>query len=187
MTGAGKKISAARVRAKLTSRQLAEKAGVSHSWMRSVETGKIAKPDAAALVRVAGIIGLDGRELLALTDQLGAAEFVTPPGDTDLAAAVREMAAAIREQTIAIRAGFVSIELQTSDRAAAITDMLSGIEARLRVGLPLAGNAVGGTRQESRPARTKQGLPALPRARRGQGRPGWDEAPDPEVQESRSA
>lgn len=47
-----------------------------HSWVRGTATNHIAKADPVRLKAVAEVLGLDYRELLALTDQLGEVEQV---------------------------------------------------------------------------------------------------------------
>lgn len=86
----------------MTGKELAIAAKVTPSWVRSVETGRTAQPAPDKLARVAKAVGLDIRELLALTDQLGAAETVPEPtaGGSDIAA----LATAIEHQAAAINA-----------------------------------------------------------------------------------
>lgn len=132
VTGAGKKIAAARVRAKLTGKELAERAAVTPSWIRSVETGRTAQPAPDKLARVARELGLDLRELLALTDQLGAAAMVTTPAqpaaaDPSLITALNRQSAAIEDLVTTLRLAFGALDARTQERAEAIVEMLVDI------------------------------------------------------------
>lgn len=98
MTTAGVRVRRARIRAKLTQTALAARASVGRSWLVSVETDRIKTPDANKLRRVAAELGLDYRELLSLTNQLG--EVFTPAPTTGADAAA--ITAAITAQTTAI-------------------------------------------------------------------------------------
>lgn len=72
-------------------REVAEAADVKYGWLRQVKIGGVQKPDPEALARVAGVLGIPADELLALTDQLGAAESVhrVTSNSADIAAAIR--------------------------------------------------------------------------------------------------
>lgn len=185
MTAAGKKIAAARVRAKLTGKELADKAGVTAAWVRSVETGGIARPAPDKLRRVADVVGLDIRELLALTDQLGAAAVM----DATSPAHQSDVAAAIREQTAALTRLAEATEAQTR----ALLDALADRDARSEGYVVAMGQALGDLRAtierrlpEPSRRRSSEGTPAAHRTRTsrqpkpGQARPGWEE-PEPEV------
>lgn len=199
VTGAGKKIAAARVRAKLTGKQLAERAGVTPSWIRSVETGRTAQPAPDKLARVAAELGLDVRELLALTDQLGAAALVTSArpaeaGDqSEVAAAIRDQTAALAAQTqaldrlaAAIEKVMFSNDARSQLRAEFIVERLEAIaatvgapspeEAARRLATPQSADA------EPDPPRHRRKGPN-PKARLGPPRPGWEDEPSaPEMQ-----
>lgn len=111
MGSVGDLVAAGRAKARLTQKALAQKAGVSHPWIRALETDRMRKPNAAWLRRVATELGLDYRELLALTDQLGALEpESTEPGGGDLSAVV----AAISSQTEVLRRIADHLEAQPS-------------------------------------------------------------------------
>lgn len=107
MTTAAERVEAARVRRRMTKADLARRAGVPANWVRSFCTGKIGKADPERLRRMAGVLGIDHRELLALTDQLGAAEEVearaaSAAGLSDLVRVLERQAAAIEAQTAAV-------------------------------------------------------------------------------------
>lgn len=108
-TTVGKRIAAGRAKAKLTGKALGTQARVSPPWIRAVENGGIRRPAPDKLKRVADVLGLDHRELLALTDQLGAT--IEPPDE-----APDDVAAAIHEQTEMLRQ--LLAERPTVDRAA---------------------------------------------------------------------
>lgn len=112
MTTAGSRIATASRKARLNYRQVADGAGVEYSWLRSVATDKIKKPDARELRKVATFLGLDYREMLALTDQLGEAEPVTASAAPD------DLLAVVRQQTAHIDALTGAIERQSQDIAA---------------------------------------------------------------------
>lgn len=63
-------------RARLSSVELGRRAGVGASWVRQVQSGRIAKPAPDKLGRVATELGLELEPLLAMSDQLGAAAEV---------------------------------------------------------------------------------------------------------------
>lgn len=68
----GREIVRAMTKAKMTSPELARRAGVGESWVKQVRTGRIQKPDPERLRRIADELGLDPLQLLAMSDQLGA-------------------------------------------------------------------------------------------------------------------
>lgn len=91
--------------------ELARQSGVGRSHIASIETNRTKKPRAAWLRSIAQVLGLDYRELLALTDQLGAVETLeashapaTAAGLPELLQALERQSRAIEEQTAAISA-----------------------------------------------------------------------------------
>lgn len=108
-------------------RRLADEAGVGYSWLRSVATDNIKQPDARDLQKVAGALGLDYRELLALSDQLGEIEALpvaAPSSATDIA----RLAAAIEAQTAAINALAVALGRSAVDRPAWVDDAIAEVQ-----------------------------------------------------------
>lgn len=61
--------------------ELSRRARVPAPWLRSLLTDKVHKGDPARIKRVSDELGLDYREMLALTDQLGEFERVEALGD----------------------------------------------------------------------------------------------------------
>lgn len=144
MTTVGKRIAAARARAKLTGKELGAQARVSASWVRSVETGRTLKPAPDKMGRVAEVLGLDHRELLAMTDQLGA-PVVVPEANGGVAAAINAQTEMLRQllsdrpsggadALAAVAASVASLvqgieEMRTENRR--IVEQLRALEQRL--------------------------------------------------------
>lgn len=118
MSTVGKKVASARIKAKLTQQGLADRAGLKRSWVVSLETGRMATPSAAKLERVARELGLNYRELLALTNQLGAEVPKSPdsPEMSAITALLSELVEEVRrgreaQETIAQAVGEVAAYL----------------------------------------------------------------------------
>lgn len=96
-----KRIHAGIVRSKLTQAEVGRRAGVKRSYVAALATGGMAKPDPVKMSKVAEVIGVDARELLALTDQLGAVQAAPPehPASDDVVAAIDRLTAAVEAQT----------------------------------------------------------------------------------------
>lgn len=114
----GREITRAMTKAKLTSPELAKRADVGDSWIRQLRSGRIERPGADKLRRVARELGLDETTVLGMTDQLGAsmAGASTAPQPEVPAALLQALA----DQTAAIT-GLVA-ELQADRRL--IRDLL---------------------------------------------------------------
>ena len=78
-TTAGERIRTAVRRQRTSLAEVARKADVPAPWLRSFATDHVHKGDPHRIRRVAETLGLDYRELLALTDQLGAVEELERP------------------------------------------------------------------------------------------------------------
>lgn len=78
-TTAGERIRTAVRRQRTTLAAVARDAQVPAPWLRSFATDHVHKGDPQRIRRVAETLGLDYRELLALTDQLGAVEDLERP------------------------------------------------------------------------------------------------------------
>jgi transcriptional regulator with XRE-family HTH domain len=103
MSAVGDKLKKARLRAGYSQAVLSRRIGApSRSWLASVETGRTGKPDAALLAKLADELGLDYRELLAMTNQLGAA--TEPPAErADLGSLIVAQTRALEAQTELLR------------------------------------------------------------------------------------
>lgn len=88
MSAVGDRIARARVKARLSQRELGTRIGAGRSWIAAVERGNVHQPSPPRLRLVADEIGLDYRELLALSDQLGAVEPQKVSEGVDLASAI---------------------------------------------------------------------------------------------------
>lgn len=99
-------VARSRRKARLTQAALAKRVGTSREWVAAVELGNIRQPPPDKLARLSAELGLDYRELLAITDQLGAVE--QPHGLKDdengRVVAINALAEAIRAQTEAMQA-----------------------------------------------------------------------------------
>lgn len=123
--------------------EVARRANVPPGYVRSVGTGHIDKPDPVRLARIAEVLGLDSRELLALTDQLGAVEVIAEPTTTT---GLDRLAAAIEAQTAAINALVVALGRSAVERPAWVDEALSEVQdavlgARLLAPTPRAAGA----------------------------------------------
>lgn len=143
----GDRVARARTKAKLTQGQLAERIGVSRSWVGQVETNRQRSARPSTLRLLSNELGLDYKELLALTNQLGEVEPQPTPIPADravieaiqaLTAATQAHAAASSEQAEALRAILVEMRqgreaAQGRDEALAVAlDALSEQLAALR-------------------------------------------------------
>lgn len=97
----GKDIAAARHKAKLSGKQLAERVGVSDGWVRQLETGRMKKPNPQKLAAVATELGMSVHTVLAMTDQLGADLTAEPASDATTLTAILERQVAINELLVA--------------------------------------------------------------------------------------
>lgn len=124
----GDRVARARTKARLTQDKLGKAVGKSRAWVAAVEAGNIRRPDPHMLAALSRELGLDYRELLAVTDQLGALESPTAPTpDADLASAVRELVEEVR------------LSRQAQERTAEVLVDLIGMVAQGR--LPQSGSA----------------------------------------------
>lgn len=110
-TTAGERVKAAVRKQRTTLAAVAREAQVPAPWLRSFATDHVHRGDPARIKRVAEALGLDYRELLALTDQLGAVETLeashapaSAAGLPELLQALERQSRAIEEQTAAINA-----------------------------------------------------------------------------------
>lgn len=84
--------------------ELARQAKVPYGWLRQVTSGRMDKPDAGRLTKVAKAVGREPQKWLALSDQLGAISLPaggTSEGGDDLAAlarSIKELADAIQAE-----------------------------------------------------------------------------------------
>ena len=128
---------------------VAKEAGVPAGWLRSFGRGHIHAGDPLRIKAVCDVLGLDYRELLALTDQLGEVETVTavpvaaPPDVSALVAALDRQTAAINalverlgdpSETAAVVAQTVMAMLRASG-------VLASSPERSESGAPLKGRA----------------------------------------------
>ena len=100
-TPLAKKVHAAIARSGLSQTAIAKEAGLTRAWVGSVATGQIRKAAPDKLGRLAAVLGLDHRELLALSDQLGV-PVLAPPEAPDIAALARALTEASERQEAAI-------------------------------------------------------------------------------------
>lgn len=75
----GRTILQARRAARLSGPELARASGVGESWIRQLETGRIDRPGPDKLAAIAKTLGLDVRQLLAMSDQLTVSIEASPP------------------------------------------------------------------------------------------------------------
>lgn len=101
MSTVGQMVTRGLARAKVSQSALAERTGLTRSWVGSLATDRMAKPNTTKMRRVADELGLDYREMLAVTNQLGALADAAPAGDggegSDLTAAIRELVDEVRQ------------------------------------------------------------------------------------------
>jgi transcriptional regulator with XRE-family HTH domain len=144
VTTAADKIQRAANRQRKSWASLSRETGIPAPWIRSFATGHVHKGDPQRIKALADALGLDYRELLALTDQLGAVETVerpaAAPASVDIAAliAVQErVALALEAQATAMTRLVEAIE-RDRDRVPAWLDdavpaaaryILSGLRA----------------------------------------------------------
>lgn len=102
-TQLSREIKRAMTKSGLSGPELAKRAGVGESWVRQVRTGRIAKPAADKLERVARQLGLDPRALLAMTDQLGRAPVPPVTDQAELIRALQRQAEAMDALVVEIR------------------------------------------------------------------------------------
>lgn len=122
-TTAGERVKAAVRKQRTTLAAVAREAQVPAPWLRSFATDHVHRGDPARIKRVADALGLDYRELLALTDQLGAVEVLehrvsdvsVPYGSDDRLDRLLR-AVEVQQGTIETMAG--AIERQQQDIAA---------------------------------------------------------------------
>lgn len=93
-----KVLKAGAAKAGLNQKELAQEAGVPYGWVRQVMAGGIMRPDANRLAALADVLPVDLDELLALSDQLGAATRLREGSGGDQPALI----AALQAQTEAL-------------------------------------------------------------------------------------
>ena len=144
MTTAADRIQQAARKRRVSWAELARETGIPAQWVRSFATGHITKGDPVRIRVLAEALGIDPRELLALTDQLGAVEAITAPSPSDQS----ELVAAIRDQTAAITALVTEMRLAREGVPDWARAVVSEVELRLAGlapaadeprGVPLAG------------------------------------------------
>jgi len=121
-----KRIHAAIVRSRLSQAEVARRAGVRRSYVAALATDGIRKPDPVKMGRVADVLGLDIRELLAITDQLGSAEAV--PSTADHAAVV----AAIDRLAVVVQAQTAALLAREGERDAWLRGLIAGLVEQAR-------------------------------------------------------
>lgn len=169
VTTIGKRVAGARRKARLTQSEMARRAGLTRSWVVSVETDRIAQPQPDKLRRLTAEIGLDYREMLAITNQLGEVP-ATPSVDVDalrgeaiaaLIEASKAQTEAVKEQTNVLRG---MLELMRDQQERSISPETLGVFLEMM-------HSEGVLATPDRPASTDEVLPpsaaTQPKARSG--------------------
>jgi transcriptional regulator with XRE-family HTH domain len=110
------------VRSKMSQTQIASEAGVKRSYVAALINGTMKQPAPAEMGKVARVLGLDLRELLALTDQLGAVIPETPadPRSADFSTLFAEQAELIARQN-----DLLASQVAVLERIAAVLEHLA--------------------------------------------------------------
>ena len=66
----GAYIKAARIKAKVSQRDLAERAGIDFTYLSKIENGRMAPPSEETIRKIADILGEDAEQLIILADKI---------------------------------------------------------------------------------------------------------------------